>query len=311
MEPNINFNSVIIDIRDVLIEACVKKKFNSECLKFEPEIDEFFEPSKRQCFGFQNPPGTNIVYVETKLNASLFPDQIRPEKWKFVVRFPFPSQIFRSAKMSYGEWKSRQNSSNGFTMNFYVRNMQVIRRRNKDSKPCYDWKNYDDMVMQKISEKLECRPVYWGNQTNLPVCKSQEKIAAFEQDFFDRYFGSDESASHIPPCIEPEDMQIEYSDIEAVDQKKVDEHNVDNHSTHRSTIDWFKVRLWFRSNRFMEIKQIQAYNFQNLVGNGGGYIGLFLGYSIVQLPYMLLWAFNWMKKFVSPRQKTRMITNKV
>lgn len=294
----VNFDSVTMDIKDYLIEACIKQKFNGDCLNFDPEIETFFQPSKFQCFSFDNPPETNIVYVETKINASLFHNKLRPEKWEFVVRFPFPSQIFRSAKISYGEWPSRQNLFNGFTMNFYVRNVQVIRRRNKDSKPCYDWKNYDNLVMKDISEGLGCRPVYWGNRTTLPICNSMEKMGFFEQAFFDRYFGSDESESHIPPCIEPEDMRIEYSDIEAKDQQKVDEHNVDNHCRHPETFDWFKVRLWFRSNRFMEIKQIRAYNFQNLVGNGGGYIGLFLGYSMVQLPSMISSAYNWSKGFM-------------
>ena len=93
-------------------------------------------------------------------------------------------------------------------------------------------------------------------------------------------------------------MQIEYSDVEAKDQQKVDEHNVDNHNSQPEALDWFKVRLWFRSNRFMEIKQIRAYNLQNLVGNGGGYIGLFLGYSIVQLPSMMISAYHWAKRFM-------------
>ena len=64
------------------------------------------------------------------------------------------------------------------------------------------------------------------------------------------------------------------------------------------TIDWFKVRLWFRSNRFMEIKQVKAYNFQNLVGNGGGYMGLFLGYSIAQLPSMIMSDYRRLRKII-------------
>ena len=179
----INFDSVIIDIKDYLIEACIKRKFNGNCSKFDPKIDLFFEPSKFQCFGFRNTPGTNIVYVETKLNVSLFPYQVRPEKWKFIIRFPFPSQIFRSAKMSYGEWQNRQNLSNGFTMNFQVRNVQVLRRRNKKSRPCYDWNNYDNLVMHEISKQLGCRPVYWGHKTILPICSTSSTNFLCDQIF--------------------------------------------------------------------------------------------------------------------------------
>ena len=70
------------------------------------------------------------------------------------------------------------------------------------------------------------------------------------------------------------------------------------HDSHPETVDWFKLRLWFRSNRFMEIKQIKAYNFQTLVGNGGGYIGLFLGYSFVQLPSMIISGYCRLKKMI-------------
>ena len=36
----------------------------------------------------------------------------------------------------------------------------------------------------------------------------------------------------------------------------------------------------FQSKYFREVKQIQAYSFQTLVGNVGGYIGLFVGYEV-------------------------------
>ena len=256
----INFQNVTLNINDYLIEACIKQTFNGHCLNFDPYIDTFFEPSRYQCFSFQNPSETNILYVETKINASLFPNKIRPEKWEFVVRFPFPTQIFRSATISFGEWQNRQNLPNGFTMNFYVRNVQVIKRRNRASRPCFTWKNYDHLMMKAITDNLECRPVYWGIHTNTPICNSKEKMAAFERYFFNHYFGSNESVSDIPPCIEIESMNIEYSDIEAEDQNKIEENNAERYHS-QEPLDWFKVRLWFRSNQFMEIKQVRGLQF--------------------------------------------------
>ena len=141
-------------------------------------------------------------------------------------------------------------------------------------------------MMKAITDNLECRPVYWGIHTNTPICNSKEKMAAFERYFFNHYFGSNESVCDIPPCIEIESMNIEYSDIEAEDQNKIEENNAERYHS-QEPLDWFKVRLWFRSNQFMEIKQVRAYNFQDLVGNAGGYIGLFLGYSLVQSPFII------------------------
>ena len=39
---------------------------------------------------------------------------------------------------------------------------------------------------------------------------------------------------------------------------------------------------------YMEIRHEKAYDMQSLVGNAGGYVGLFLGYAILQLPDLLL-----------------------
>ena len=44
--------------------------------------------------------------------------------------------------------------------------------------------------------------------------------------------------------------------------------------------DWFRVGLDY-PNQYREIKMIQAIDFQTVIGNAGGYIGLFLGKIIL------------------------------
>ena len=88
--------------------------------------------------------------------------------------------------------------------------------------------------------------------------------------------------------------------IEVKNKKKNAMTDLRDHNVDLETLDWFKIRLWFRSNKFMEIKQIRAYNFQTLVGNGGGYIGLFLGCTIIELPSMISSAYAWMQRNVCP-----------
>ena len=51
--------------------------------------------------------------------------------------------------------------------------------------------------------------------------------------------------------------------------------------------DFFLVIIHFQAPVYKEIKQIRAYNLQTLVGNAGGYIGLFLGYTIKEIPVFL------------------------
>ena len=56
--------------------------------------------------------------------------------------------------------------------------------------------------------------------------------------------------------------------------------------------------LEFRQTRYTDKRQVPAYTFDDLVGACGGYIGLFLGYALIQFPYLLDFMFNILKKKV-------------
>ena len=47
------------------------------------------------------------------------------------------------------------------------------------------------------------------------------------------------------------------------------------------------MRVKYRSQEYKEIRQIRAYDAQSLIGNAGGYIGLFLGCALRELPSFL------------------------
>ena len=56
--------------------------------------------------------------------------------------------------------------------------------------------------------------------------------------------------------------------------------------------DFFVLNINFQARTFKEIKQVRAYNAQTLVGNAGGYIGLFLGYTIREIPTFLRYIYQ-------------------
>ena len=60
--------------------------------------------------------------------------------------------------------------------------------------------------------------------------------------------------------------------------------------------DFFLIHVDFQSKYFREVKQIQAYCFQTLIGNVGGYIGLFVGYTIKEIPTLLKMVYDRVKK---------------
>jgi len=58
-------------------------------------------------------------------------------------------------------------------------------------------------------------------------------------------------------------------------------------ATNQNETHFFKVSVEFDDSTFMEIQHVRAFNFESLIGNSGGYLGLFTGYALVQIPSLI------------------------
>ena len=110
---------------------------------------------------------------------------------------------------------------------------------------------------------IGCRPVYdiW-NSTYLP-CDSKEKnqLATFP-------FGPKRN-DYVEPCQSADKIIYDYQET-----------NVNsNDTTYKYPIppNSFQVMVVFPGSKFKVILHKAAYDFLSLIGNGGGYVGLFLG----------------------------------
>ena len=89
----------------------------------------------------------------------------------------------------------------------------------------------------------------------------------------------EKNKKYLDPCLDIEKLQIEFveENIPIADGESDEERE-----------GWFVLDYVVPIQKFKEIKQVRKYSVQSLVGNLGGYIGLFLGYAIVNIPTMTL-----------------------
>ena len=59
---------------------------------------------------------------------------------------------------------------------------------------------------------------------------------------------------------------------------------------------YFDFGVSHRQTQFKEIRQIRSYDAESLYGDIGGYMGLLLGYSILNLPTMIISCYGFIKK---------------
>ena len=118
--------------------------------------------------------------------------------------------------------------------------------------------HFDDFVMEKHHEEIGCSAPY--HNSSKPFCTTKEKLKEFMYEVTKvktKYFP--------PPCQAM--STISYTSVNSKESKKINKANVTTLSR----------PYFYYPNKIKMITQSQSIDVQALIGNIGGYIGLFLG----------------------------------
>ena len=72
---------------------------------------------------------------------------------------------------------------------------------------------------------------------------------------------------------------------------------------------YFSIRPVFRQTRFTDRTQVRDYTLDDLVGTCGGYIGMFLGYALIQFPQFLQFMYDKILKEILLRKAQKSARN--
>ena len=186
-------------------------------------------------------------------------------------------------KELYANWKATKSTSSsgrqGITVfhDFHVRKIEVLKKRPNAVIPCNETINDNDKVYKEaLIKEVGCVPSYWksffdnGKDEYLPDCNTRaqfERMSNMLPMMFENTNLLNGSRLYTPPCKE---MKI------STTINKRNERTVDH-------------RLWlgfyYDADEFLEIVNNEAYSSYDLWSQIGGIIGIFLGYSILQVIY--------------------------
>ena len=288
---DVDIKKVMVKIEDHVLDTCVRSSFEGNCEGKGKMLTHIYSYAAN-CLAFHYLQPKSVFEASMWVKSSVFLNGIRPPTgWKFIIKMVYPQQVLRmTAPM--GLWPVRQNASDTYAMNFHVRDVVVIRRRNKPGSRCSDWKNYDSFATDGLLSNVGCRPFNSTSMQKYSACNTKEKMARLYGDTLAMIAGNLDMAKHNPPCNEIQKIQVSHHEEESNSAKEKSQ--FPSLKTDLEKIDgWFRITVQFHANTFMEIKQVRAYNVQSLIGNAGGYMGLLVGYTIAEIPSLVVTAYQY------------------
>ena len=212
-----------------------------------------------RCFGFEidqqirgNIESLMVVF-KTGLEELL--NKIREHNGKniFLV-FNYPGQMIKGINTRRGPmWKDSARAG-GKMLYIKTSSMEVLKRRDKNNEPCLvDWTRFDDMVIKTHESNLKCSPPY--RKSRMPLCTTRREIAdsMYETVKMRRTYG-------IEPCEEMINLAFTATGISP-----------------RSVYPENLKIMYIYPPSTKVIHQVRSIDLHALIGNIGGYIGLFLG----------------------------------
>ena len=156
----------------------------------------------------------------------------------------------------------------------------VVRKRASSNVPCDDHLVEDDRKLQaEIIDVLKCIPIYWKQNvgTKMPY-KECNKATELQNAFYFIQNYKNVYATYDPPCV----SMVDWSTVNSEEQNPLDD---------------LRIEFLYMATEYKEITNMQSFGFESFVSGLGGFVGIFLGYSILQLPDLVGSVFSACTRF--------------
>ena len=232
---------------------------NCPYVRFKDNFNGFIKNRITRCSGFHvnltKSGNVEALSVEFKPELSNILNKISEHNLaQTFILLNYPGQILHYSEVGRPIWNNPNSSLGMYAIT--VSSNEILRRRHKIESPCFsDWMNFDDRVLKRHHDMVGCSPPYQNSEK--PLCTSREHIADSRYDYIrmaSRYYPV--------PCEGMSNIVFSFD-------KFGDAAESNNPSSPGLFITYPKTtRL---------VTQFKSVDLHALIGNIGGYIGLFLG----------------------------------
>ena len=182
----------------------------------------------------------------------------------------------------------------GTKISFFMSQATLLKKRHDAIAPCdKDLKNEDFKIMTAIINEVGCIPSFWNGIHDYPGTIRPCKTATDYQKIYK--YASNVALSRkliMQPCEE----MIVVTNIVKESGRRHEEKSLDRDTRKQTT--YLDIAFVVGSEMFQEIDNLRAFGLESCWSGIGGFVGMFVGYSILQLPEFLAYGWEWLLKAV-------------
>lgn len=203
----------------------------------------------------------------------------------------FPNQIYKLDKIPIKGRHNIQLLQPRTASFFYFREIETTKHRNKYKRLCSDENNYDLVFWEHIYREVGCSPFFKPMSLLNNCTRSQLK-------YINDMTQSESIALQLPPpCNEISKYKVKTA-IMATSVKKEEYWYPGIGKKLEKYENWARVTIELKEKFVRQIHQHRAISVQNLIGNAGGYAGLFFGVAAYDVPKMIQNVYCKLRKFL-------------
>ena len=282
MHPDVYFKDFI----DILQSYTFKT--NKEIIKFDKESqingvhesNSYFILTHRDSEQFCFTRTANVNIEKKNLRKE---DQIVIEKETLMskenkgntprmkVFLHYPGQFIRNIESPVIDIFLKDSSEK---ITLTISDVTTLRKRSTSAVPCNDSIRDETYVFRmKVIDLVKCKPMFWysliDSDHGLPMCETSDELKEIDEISSN---SSDTISESLEPCTE---MRI------PVDTQRDDILGTSHKSAH------LLVSILYLTTEYQEIVNLRDFDFDSMFSGIGGFVGMFLGCSLLQLVDMI------------------------
>ena len=189
-----------------------------------------------------------------------------------------------------------------------ITQVQTMRKRADANEPCDSEldTNYDKYRIKGLVDFLKCIPPFWKpyyewKNSTFAICKTSEKLLLASKLEKDVALQSDIMERFQQPCAEMSfgivksqfKMKYDFSKNHLRESQAQKIHEKDAQNVLVLGRGHLSIEIKYPDHRYHEIVNMQLVSFDSFWSSTGGFIGMFLGYSVMQVPHFIFGIIEW------------------